>query len=74
LPIIQGKKKGIEMTKIKEITSDYWDKKIQISVPENTVVPVVPLTEISKSHHFARSACTTSAIASPNVKCWSASR
>jgi hypothetical protein len=62
------------MTKTREIITDYWDKKIQISVPENTVVSVVSLTEISKSQHFARSACTTPAIASPNVKCWSASR
>ncbi len=26
----------------KEIIADYWDKKITISVPKNTVVPVVP--------------------------------
>ena len=30
------------MGKNKEITADYWDKKISISVPEDTVIPVVP--------------------------------
>ena len=30
------------MAKIKEIVADYWDKKIKISVPEDTVLPVVP--------------------------------
>ncbi len=30
------------MANNKDITADYWDKKITISVPENTVVPVVP--------------------------------
>ena len=30
------------MAQNKEITADYWDKKISISVPEDAVVPVVP--------------------------------
>ena len=30
------------MAKTKEIIADYWDKKIPISVPEGTIIPVVP--------------------------------
>ena len=30
------------MSDRKEIVADYWDKKITISVPQQTVVPVVP--------------------------------
>jgi nickel-dependent lactate racemase len=30
------------MTRTKELLTDYWDKKIKITVPEDTVVPVVP--------------------------------
>lgn len=30
------------MARTKEIMADYWDKKIPISVPEGTVIPVVP--------------------------------
>jgi hypothetical protein len=41
------------MTKNKEITADYWDKKIQISVSENTVVPVVPPPPILKKPEVA---------------------
>jgi hypothetical protein len=41
------------MTKNKEITADYWDKKIQISVPENTVVPVVPSPPLIKEPEVA---------------------
>ena len=41
------------MTKNKEITADYWDKKIQISVPENTVVPVVPPPPLLKEPEVA---------------------
>ena len=30
------------MAKTKEIIADYWDKKIPISVPDGTIIPVVP--------------------------------
>jgi nickel-dependent lactate racemase len=36
------------MTKTKEIIADYWDKKISISVPENTILPIVPDPPLSK--------------------------
>jgi nickel-dependent lactate racemase len=41
------------MTKNKEITADYWDKKIQISVPENTIMPVVPPPPLLKEPEVA---------------------
>jgi hypothetical protein len=41
------------MTKNKEITIDYWNKNIQISVQENTLVPIIPPPPLIKEPEVA---------------------
>ncbi len=53
------------MAKTKEITADYWDKKIPITVPEDTVVPVVPDPPLLKDPEAAVRRALEDPIGSP---------
>ncbi|MBN1635940.1 MAG: DUF2088 domain-containing protein [Deltaproteobacteria bacterium] len=53
------------MPKTKKIIADYWDKKIPIQVPENTIVPEVPPIELIEDPHSAVINAVENPIGSP---------
>ncbi len=55
------------MAKTKEIIADYWDKKIPISVPEGTVVPVVPDPPLLKDPEEAVRKALDNPIGAPSL-------
>ena len=55
------------MAKKKEILADYWDKQISISVPEETVVPVVPDPPLLKNPEEAVRKALDNPIGAPSL-------